>query len=137
MIDLFATWNNVKITTFGSPFPGEMEWVEENVRVCLPTNSSLAKGSSKTQKGTRRDDTSSSLVAKQIWSLELPEISMEPPRARPLLENSCHSRGQIFFMIICAGFTRGDYHTRRRSGQPVCERNWLSEYLQASFAALP
>ena len=72
MIDLSATWDNLKIPTFVSPFGRDgmgnrchFHSVDGNVGIGLPSDSSLAKSVGKDKKGASRDDSGSSVLSKE------------------------------------------------------------------------
>ena len=95
LIDLFATRENNKLPTFVSPYPDEMAFATDALSLswnglwayAYPPTPLLPRVLAK----VRSETVELILVApwwpKQVWSLDLLELSLEPPRALPVRRN--------------------------------------------------
>ena len=145
-IDLFATRDNRKIDTFVSPFPDEWAWATDAMSIswkgmwayAFPPIPLLPKVLRK----IREELSEIILVApwwpKREWSLDLLELSVEPPRALPLLPKLLKQPKVSVFhpkpQALCLHAWR---LSQRALSLPDSRKQWRSVLPEANFASLP
>ena len=144
-VDLFATRDNFKIVTFVSPFPDELAWATDAMSIpwtgmwayAFPPIPLLPMVLRK----IREELSEVLLVApwwpKREWSLDLLELSVEPPRSLPTLPKLLrqpssgifHSNPQLLRLHVWR-------LSQKALLQPASLRAWQTALPEANFASL-